>query len=469
MSRELYELYDIIEKRGIGVTALKRWCPHKPTTKQSRFLDLDCYEAFFGGAAGGGKSDALLMGALQYVDIPEYSALILRKSYTDLALAGAVMDRAYGWLGGTAAHWNGTDKTWTFPSGARLTFGYLDTDKDKYRYQSAEFQYIAFDELTQFPESSYRYLMSRVRRTSGSKVPLRVRSASNPGGVGHQWVFDRFVADSSDSNRVFVPSLLGDNPYIDAEEYRKSLSQLDETTRRQLELGHWVQDTQGLVYKYSVSRNSVERLPEGKWRYVLGVDFGASQIEATTAFATWAFNSQETEKVYLVECTRHAGMIVSTIAEQIQALMEVYDYEKMVADQGALGVGYIEELKRRHNLPVHPSKKANKLGFRKLFNGDLERGNVVICRAGCSDWIDEAEHLMWDKTGMRSDGGYADHGTDAALYAWREARHFMYVEKEPLPEKGTRAYNKKVEQKYLEKLTQRVKDRQNDIFSGIFQ
>ena len=71
----------------------------------------------YGGAAGGGKSDALLMGALQFMDMPGYSAILFRRTYNDLALPGALMDRALEWLGGTTAHWNSMKHIWTFPSG----------------------------------------------------------------------------------------------------------------------------------------------------------------------------------------------------------------------------------------------------------------------------------------------------------------------------------------------------------------
>ena len=222
-----------------------RWIPHRPTTKQLAFLALDAQEALFGGAAGGGKSDALLMGALLHVDIPGYSALLLRRTYADLALPGALMDRAAQWLEGTAARWSERDKTWSFPSGATVSFGYLQAERDKFRYQSAEFQYIGFDELTQFTESQYTYLFSRLRRLKGSKVPLRMRTASNPGGEGHAWVYERFVVPGHDPGRVFLPAGLGDNPYIDAVAYRLSLAELDDITQAQLLDGAWVTDPAG--------------------------------------------------------------------------------------------------------------------------------------------------------------------------------------------------------------------------------
>lgn len=219
-----------------------RYIPHPPHQKQQAFLMLDCQEALYGGSAGGGKSDALLMAALQYVDVPGYAAILFRRRYTDLSLPGALMDKARDWLGGSDAHWSEQAKTWTFPSGATLTFGYLDTHNDKYRYQSAEFQFVGFDELTQFPEVDYRYLFSRLRRPSvggggAHGVPLRMRSASNPGGVGHDWVKQRFVVGPSE--RVFIPARLADNPSLDAKTYIQGLDQLDPITRQQLLNGDW--------------------------------------------------------------------------------------------------------------------------------------------------------------------------------------------------------------------------------------
>lgn len=234
---------------------LTRWIPgnHVPHPPQHAFLWLDQFEALYGGAAGGGKSDALLMAALQYADVPGYAALLLRKSYADLSLPGAIMDRSKEWLTGTDAHWSEIDKTWTFPSRARLTFGYLQTANDKYRYQGAEFQFVGFDELTQFAEADYLYLSSRLRRPDSgalSEVPLRLRSASNPGGKGHRWVKRRYLdkepnpLDPDDTPekcvaRIFIPAKVADNPAIDRDAYLTSLSALDPETRQQLADGNW--------------------------------------------------------------------------------------------------------------------------------------------------------------------------------------------------------------------------------------
>lgn len=226
-----------------------RWIPQRPTDKQATFLTLPVREALYGGAAGGGKSSALLMAALQYVDRPKYAALILRRTYADLALPDAIMDRAHQWLGGTAAHWSEVEKTYTFPSGATLTFGYLQYSRDKYRYQGSAFQFVGFDELTQFEDPDYRYLFSRLRRLAGTDVPVRMRGASNPGGIGHEWVFERFFVTGRAAGRWFVPAKLADNPHLDREEYEQSLSELDPITRAQLLNGLWVVDKTARWYR----------------------------------------------------------------------------------------------------------------------------------------------------------------------------------------------------------------------------
>jgi hypothetical protein len=251
-------------KKARAGAVLAKWSPHAPTVPQQAFLDLLCREALYGGAAGGGKSDALLMAALQFVDVPGYAAILFRRTYSDLALPGALMDRAAQWLAPTAATWSGTDKRWLFPSGATLSFGYLDTENTKYRYQSSELQFVGFDELTQFAESQYRYLFSRLRRLEGAEVPLRMRSGSNPGGIGHEWVRARFIAPQVAHDRAFVPAKLRDNPYLDRAGYIESLSELDAVTRAQLMDGDWDVLAQGDMFERSWLGGALEVRPAGR-------------------------------------------------------------------------------------------------------------------------------------------------------------------------------------------------------------
>jgi len=232
------------ELRKVLTPRLTKYIPHKPTAKQTAFLLLDCEEAFYGGAAGGGKSDALLMAALQYVDVPGYNAVLFRKTFQDLDLPDALMTRSREWLAPFRltgeVHWNERTHTWTFPSGATLSFGYMEHENDRFRYQGAAYHFIGFDELTQIAEICYTYLFSRNRRLAvQGNIPLRVRAASNPGGDGHEWVKQRFLTEGLLNGRIFIPALLGDNPHLDKEEYRKKLMKLDAVTRAQLLEGNW--------------------------------------------------------------------------------------------------------------------------------------------------------------------------------------------------------------------------------------
>lgn len=224
------------------------YIPHIPHPKQARFLMCGASEVLFGGAAGGGKSDAMLMAALQYVHVPNYSALILRRTYPQLSQEGGLIPRSHEWLAGTSTRWNAQDKTWTFPSGAVLAFGHMAYETTKYDYQSGEYQFIGFEELTQFSESQYRYMHSRTRRLTTSDVPIRVFATSNPGGVGHDWVRARFI-DSQEPGRAFIPSSLKDNPSLDYDEYVRSLDNLDPITRAQLLDGDWTVNALGGLFE----------------------------------------------------------------------------------------------------------------------------------------------------------------------------------------------------------------------------
>lgn len=187
------------------------------------------------------NSDALLMAVAQYVDQPDYAGLIFRRTFADLALPGAIMDRARDWwINAPGVAWDGTNKTFRFASGAKVSFAYLQHAGDELRYQGAEFQCIGWDELTQFPDRrSYRYLLSRIRRPVTSHVPLRSLSASNPGGPGHSWVASDFDVELDGHGFPFYPARVVDNPYIDREAYIAGLMHLHPTTRAQLLNGDW--------------------------------------------------------------------------------------------------------------------------------------------------------------------------------------------------------------------------------------
>lgn len=228
------------------------YCPIEPTLKQEWFLRRDEPEAFFGGAAGPGKSWGLLMAALQYVDIGEYHALLLRPTLGEFEKPGGLIQVAEDWLAPTKAYWNGTKRTWTFPSGASIGFGYLATAGDVKQYKGPSYSFCGFDELTSFPENLYRAMFRVLRQAKGSLdfVPLRMRSASNPGDIGHHWVKARFITkETRNKDAVFVPATIHDNPHLDYDAYLQTLAHLSPIDRQRLIDGDWDVTEEGGKFK----------------------------------------------------------------------------------------------------------------------------------------------------------------------------------------------------------------------------
>lgn len=249
----------LLDKYSAQLTLKIPFCPWTPNAgPQSSFLlDFD-RESLYGGAAGGGKSIALMMAASQFLNIPGYAAILFRKSYADLGKPGALMDIADQWWGPLRGHgvrFDSQQHTYIFncPRGGRskIVFASLDNENDRFKYQGGAYHFVGFDELTQQKERDYRYLFSRVRRTAEGPlagVPIRARSTTNPGGVGHEWVYKRFIARwekwrngqlNHRPKRNFHPALLSDNPKLDREDYAASMMELDPVTRAQLLRGDW--------------------------------------------------------------------------------------------------------------------------------------------------------------------------------------------------------------------------------------
>lgn len=236
-----------------------------PQPKQVKFMERSEYEALYGGAAGGGKSDALVVEALRQVNNPDYRALILRKTYPQLE---ELIDRSHALypLAFPTATYNDSKHVWRFKSGAKIYFGAMQHKKDRTNYQGKRYDFIGFDELTHFTWDEYSYMFSRNRPSkkprSDRKTTVYMRATANPGGVGHGWVKNRFITAAEPNtpieeivtvnlpdgskkeirrDRVFIPASVFDNPaLLEADpNYLGSLALLPEKEKKALLYGDW--------------------------------------------------------------------------------------------------------------------------------------------------------------------------------------------------------------------------------------
>lgn len=373
---------------------------HRPTTKQAAALLVPHRELLFGGAAGGGKSDWLLMAALQYVDVPNYSAIIFRTTYAALALAGGLIPRSKEWLKNTPAQWSEKHKRWTFPSGAKLTFGYLEHKSDKFRYGSSEYQFVGFEELCEFKrEEDYKFLFSRLRRTRDMDVPIRMRATANPIGPGYEWVKRRFI-DSEHPDRLFLPSTLEDNPHIDREQYRQALDNLDDVTRQKLEEGTWDNLTKGEMFEKSMFpvRDHIEGKLVGKVRYW---DFAATKPTDENPDPDWCVGT-------LVGLDDEDRWWILDVERDRFGPGDVEDFIERVAKKDGKGVPIVLEVEggsqakiavnhivRRVlvGYDVHTENhRADKETRAQPMASQVRHANVYLLRAGWNDdWLEEYE------------------------------------------------------------------------------
>jgi len=258
-----------------------------PQPRQREFMRRGEYEAFFGGAAGGGKSDCLVIEALRQVNIPNYKGLILRKTYNSLTELVEKTQYYYP-QACTKARYNGSSMTWTFPSGATVRFGNVQNKNYKQKYQGKQFDFIGFDELTHFTWDEYSWFFSR-NRPSGPGTVCYIRATGNPGGIGHAWVKNRFITPAPAGtpikeltkidgpggqhyeftrSRVFIPSSVFDNQILlqNDPNYLAALDAMPYAERQALLYGDW-NSFVGQVF--TEWKNDPEHYKDQRWTHVI--------------------------------------------------------------------------------------------------------------------------------------------------------------------------------------------------------
>ena len=362
--------------------------PLLPFANQILFLRSTELELLYGGAARGGKSIAMLMAALQYVDIPGYHALILRKNFAELNLAGALIPVSKEWLTNTNAKWSEVKNTWTFPSGATLTFGYLENKNDVYRYLGSEYQFIGFDELTEQPIENYLFLFTRLvltKEMTAKGVPLRMRATTNPGGEYAEWVFERFIDKTSrrkywdkamndisaetgkDKEKIteeeilfrvpkFIPSNVFDNPHVDHAKYVASLSNVDPVRRAQYLEGDWSIRAMGNMFNRNWFGEPVPpaTVDVNNMKILRYWDLAATEDESADYTATCKMGYDKSSGYYYIldfELCKESPHIVEELFKAKQKFDKIKTITVMEQEPGAGGKNSIDNYKRKVSLP----------------------------------------------------------------------------------------------------------------------
>ena len=257
---------------------------------QEDFLAAGETDVLYGGAAGGGKSYAMLVDPLRYAHRPAHRGLIIRRSMPELRelidKSRELYPKAF-----PGCKYKEVEKLWNFPSGAKIEFGFLERDADVYRYQGQAYSWIGFDEITHLPtEFAWNYLASRLRTTDSEITPY-MRCTANPGGSGATWVKKRYI-DPAPSHepfighdgltRKFIPARLQDNPFLATDgRYEKMLKALPPTQRQQLLEGNW-DVAEGAAFTEFVPQLHVItpfEIPV-HWERVKGIDYGYASESA---------------------------------------------------------------------------------------------------------------------------------------------------------------------------------------------
>jgi phage terminase large subunit len=285
--------------------------------RQTVFHQTVADEKLYGGAAGGGKTAAIVAEsvtlALEYPGIP---INLFRRTIPELnkTIKAEIVKQCHAYLKAGHMEWRGQangeheGRSYVFSNGSTITLNYLDNEADMYRYQGAEMPVIGVDELTQFPQAWVEYLITR-NRTDNDKWPVLFMAGTNPGGIGHGWVKSRFIdagppekvltvnlPDGETKTRVFIPAKLDDHPNERfRRDYNKQLQSIsDPQLRRALRQGDWDVFAGQVFTEFSRNTHVVDpfEIPQHwpRWR---SMDYGNNNT------VLWYAQDPQSERTYV--------------------------------------------------------------------------------------------------------------------------------------------------------------------------
>lgn len=451
----------------------------KPQPRQYEFMRRGEYEALYGGAAGGGKSDAMVAEALRQVHIPHYKAILFRKTFPEarelILKSQRIYPRVY-----PGAKYNGSEHCWTFPSGAKIYFGSMPNSASYLKYQGLSFAFIGFDELTHFTQEEYEYLISR-NRADGPGVRVYIRATANPGGVGHGWVKARFITAMPPNTpyefktnvtdpegktfevtrrRIFIPSSVFDNKELlkNDPNYLANLAMLPEAKRKALLYGdwdsfsgqvftEWRDNPEGYITRKLTHVIEPFKIPK-HWRRYRSFDFGYAR---PFAVQWWAVDTDGRVYLYrqLYGCTETPNTGVKweprEIARRIREIEDTYERGNRITgiadpsiwDESRGTEGTVITMMEREGIYFDKGKNDRlsgkmQLHYRLAF--DKSGYPMMYVFNTCRQFIRTLPNLVYDEVKAEDiDTTQEDHDYDACRYFLMENPIAARIEPEEKP------------------------------------
>lgn len=335
---------------------------------------------------------------------------------------------------------NKTDLTYTLPNGSVIYLLGADADEDeKEKLLGQKYKLVVIDESASY-SVDLRDMVYRILKPAMADLMGTIVMIGTPGNVTRGLYFD-ITTGAEKGWSVHKWSAL-DNPHI-SRLIRDEMNELiannpaivETPLWKQMYLGEWFIDSDKLVYKYSDLRNRVLELPRLKgrseWRYVLGIDLG---FEDASAFSVCAYNEYD-PTLYVARTFKKSKMDITDVANKIKEIQGVYPIHKFIVD-GA-NKQAVEEIKKRHGIPLEAAEKQGKADFIEIMNSELIQGKIKVVASGDEGGlVEEWQTLVWDeKSDKRVENpACPNHLSDATLYPWRYCYNYLSQRFEPKPE-----------------------------------
>lgn len=410
--------------------------------RQAVFHTIVADEKLYGGAAGGGKTAAIVAEsitlALEYPGIP---INLFRRTIPELkaTIIPEIQKQAGEYIKAGHMTWHGQDRYYELANGSRIVLNYLDNDNDIYRYQGSEMPVIGVDELTQFPQAWIEYLITR-NRTSNPDWPVMLIAGTNPGGVGHGWVKSRFIdpvpaetvntvnlEDGHTRTRVFIPAKVSDHPIEKfKQDYSRTLAAIsDPQLRRALKDGDWDVFSGQVFREFSRDKHVIDpfNIPD-HWQRWRAMDHGNNNSVG------WFTQDPASERIYMYREYRTTEYVV--IGEKARTIKQLEAGEKIsfgLADpsiwasgQGDMATGKsiaeLYEMEGVHWMPANNDRKAGLEAVHTHFATQKDGLPKIQFFSTCVSAIRTIPSLPYDKFKVDDvDTKADDHDYDMLRYA----------------------------------------------------